>query len=42
MIIAVDEVAKEFSDWPDGDKTDARMSSADDGVAEAHDCAKDG
>lgn len=38
MILAVDGIAQEFSDWPDGDTTDARTSPADDGVSEARDC----
>lgn len=38
MILAVDGIAQEFSDWPDGDTTDAETSSTDDGVSEARDC----
>jgi len=38
LILAVDGLAKEFTVWPDADKTDAGMSIADDGVDEAKDC----
>ena len=40
IILAVDGLAKEFSDWPDGDQTDAQLSLVDDGVDEARDCVK--
>ena len=39
LIMAVDGYAQEFSDWGDGDKTDARIRSTDDGVSEAKKCA---
>lgn len=38
-ILAVDGMAQEFTVWPDGDTTSAAISSADDGAAEAADCA---
>lgn len=38
LTLAVDGVANEFSDWPDGGGTDAEMSVTDDGVSEARDC----
>lgn len=40
LILSVDGFAKEFSDWPDGSKTDAGTSQSDDGVAEAKACVK--
>jgi len=40
IILAVDGLAQEFSEWPDGDSTDAEMSAADDGVDEAKDCVE--
>ena len=39
LIFAVDSVAKEFSDWGHGDKTDARLSMEDDGAEESQECA---
>ena len=41
IILAVDGLAKEFSDWFDGDQTDAQLSLADDGVDEARECVGD-
>lgn len=38
LTLAVDGVANEFSEWPDGRETDAQMSISDDGVSEARDC----
>jgi hypothetical protein len=38
LLLAVDGVAKQFTVWPDGDKSSAGVSSTDDGVAEARDC----
>lgn len=38
MILAVDGLAKEFSEWPAGDSTDANITSTDDGVSEARSC----
>lgn len=35
LIMAVDGTAKAFTVWPDSDKTDAAITSSDDGVAEA-------
>ena len=39
LILAVDEVAKEFSDWGHGDTTDAHITQSTDGVSEAKECA---
>jgi hypothetical protein len=39
-IMVVNEVAQEFSDWPDADGTDAKMTMSDDGAEEARDCVK--
>jgi hypothetical protein len=39
-IYAVDEVAKEFSDWGDGGQTDAGFSINDDGAQEARACSE--
>jgi hypothetical protein len=39
LILAVDEVAKEFSDWGHGDTTDANITQSSDGVSEAKECA---
>ena len=39
MIFAVDGMAKEFSDWGDGSKTDAQFSLSDDGISVAKACA---
>ncbi len=38
LILAVDGFAKEFTVWPDADKTDADMTINDDGVEEAAGC----
>jgi hypothetical protein len=35
---AVDGLAKEFSDWGDGGKTDADLDMSDDGAEESKDC----
>jgi hypothetical protein len=40
LIMAVDAVAQEFSDWGDADKTDAAIESSADGVAQAKECAE--
>ena len=39
LISAVDGLAQEFSDWGDGDTTDAHITQSSDGVAEAKECA---
>jgi hypothetical protein len=39
LILAVDGLAKEFSDWGDGDTTNANITQSSDGVAEAKECA---
>lgn len=39
-IYAVDEMAKEFSDWGDGGQTDAGFSTSDDGAQEAKECVE--
>ena len=39
LIFAVDGMAKEFSDWGAGDKTDAQIDQTADGVDEAKECA---
>lgn len=38
LILAVDEVAAELTDWPHGADTDARTSYSDDGAQSAEDC----
>jgi len=38
LIFAVDSLAKEFSDWGDGDSTAAQFSMANDGAEQARDC----
>ena len=40
LTFAVDSVAQEFSDWGDGDQTDAAISESDDGVEQARSCAE--
>jgi hypothetical protein len=40
LILAVDAVAQEFSDWPAADTTDAAMTVTTHGVAEAEDCLR--
>jgi hypothetical protein len=42
LILSVDAVAKEFSDWGHGDTTDAELSMSDDGAQESHDCVEGG
>ena len=39
LILAVDGLAKEFSDWGHGDTTDANITLSSDGVSEAQECA---
>ena len=39
LILAVDGIAKEFSDWGHGDTTDAHITQSSDGVSEAEECA---
>ena len=39
LILAVDGLAKEFSDWGHGDTTDAHITQSSDGVSEAKECA---
>ena len=39
LILAVDGLAKEFSDWKHGDTTDANITLSSDGVSEARECA---
>jgi hypothetical protein len=41
LILSVDSLANEFSDWGDGRKTDAHLSMDDDGAQESHDCVAD-
>jgi hypothetical protein len=41
-IYSVDGVAKEFSDWGDGGKTDAQLSMEDDGAAASQECVQTG
>jgi hypothetical protein len=40
LILAVDGVANEFSDWGDGRKTDAMLSMDNDGAEESKDCVE--
>ena len=40
VVMAVDEMAKQFTVWPDADKTDAAISGADPSVATAKACLK--
>ena len=40
LIMAVDGLAKEFSDWGDADETDAAIDQSAHGVQEAKDCAE--
>lgn len=40
VIFAVDEMAKEFSEWGDGGSTDAHLSMTDDGAQESVDCVR--
>ena len=39
-VFSVDEVAKEFSQWGDGGRTDADLTMDDDGAEEAAQCAR--
>lgn len=38
LVMAADGIAKQFTVWPDADKTDAQISSADKAVGQAEDC----
>lgn len=38
VIMSVDAIAKEFTDWPDASTTDAAMSSTDQGAKDALSC----
>jgi len=38
LVLSVDGLALQFSDWGDGSTTDAHLSINDDGVSEAKDC----
>jgi hypothetical protein len=40
LILSVDGVAKEFSDWGDGAKTDAQLSMEEDGAEESKECVE--
>lgn len=40
MVLAIDGTAKQFTVWPDADKTDAAISGADPSVAVAKACLK--
>ena len=40
IVMAVDRLAVRFSDWPDGSRTDARISLADDGAVAAIKCVR--
>lgn len=37
-VLAINDSAKEFTDWPDGDRTQSRMTLSDDGARESRDC----
>jgi hypothetical protein len=41
LILSVDSVATEFSDWPDAATTDFMLSMQDDGAEESKDCVED-
>jgi hypothetical protein len=41
LILAVDAVANEFSDWGDGRTTDAQLSMSNDGAEESTDCVEE-
>jgi hypothetical protein len=41
LILSVDNVAEEFSSWPDAGTTDVEMSMEDDGAEESKDCVED-
>lgn len=38
VVLAASGQAKEFSEWPDGDQTDARTTMSDPGARESQDC----
>jgi hypothetical protein len=40
LIFAVDNVAQKYSDWGDGDKTDANLTMDDDGASLSKDCVR--
>jgi hypothetical protein len=40
MVLAIDGPAKQFTTWPDADKTDAAISETDPSVAAAKACLK--
>jgi hypothetical protein len=42
LIMSVDSLAQEFSDWGPGDTTDAHVTMDDDGAQESHDCVESG
>jgi hypothetical protein len=37
-IMAVDAIAQQFTDWPEADKTDAKISKSDPGISAAKKC----
>jgi hypothetical protein len=41
LILAVDSVANEFSDWGDGRTTDAQLSMSNNGAEESQKCVED-
>lgn len=42
LILSIDAVAQEFSDWGHGDTTDANLTMDDDGASGSHDCVEGG
>jgi len=40
MVLAIDDHAKKFTDWPDGERTQSRMTLNDDGARESRDCVR--
>jgi hypothetical protein len=40
ILLTVNNVAKEFSDWPDGARSDAKVAMTDDGAEEARICTQ--
>jgi hypothetical protein len=40
MVLAIDGPAKQFTTWPDADKTDAAISETDPSVAAAKACLR--
>ena len=40
LIMSVNALAKEFSEWPAGDSTDANITTSDEGAAEAVACGE--